>query len=706
MAVELISAFISEVWLRWNIRGFIILSVLLQISLVLFARIRKQTVDDRIVFLLWLVYLMANWVAVFTVGLISHNQGNLSALSVEHRAEHGAIYAFWASLLLSHFGGADTIVAFSLDDNKLWQRNVVSSIFQVATVLYVFVKVFPNDKSLVIPTMLVLFSSFIKNVEKLLALYLSSLPRLRESILSGYKYRKDAYSKLLEGNFLEYRYLDEEAHLPESVVVMCAYYFFHIFKVFFTDIIFKSDERQMSLEYFHRVSAMDALRVLSVELHFMYEVLHTKALAIRSKWSYIFRFVAFIGVTVAFILFHWSGKGQFLKYDVEVTYVLLFGEIALDVIAMFMLVFSDWTVAGIQYYSTGSSILGSFLCKLVSVSDNMRKPRFATCKTEANDNVTFTVLDTPLIFRRWSESISACNLFSEYFKESPRKMYKHNRCRGIIDFPDIRSFLFRLVEKSISCFHQEKPIMASTKYVSKNPFVKELWIFIFNEVRRKSRNADGPTEVRMIFEARGDLFLQSGLGEFHRGNLLEYVSDVNYEFSILTWHIATEMWYNREKPFTFRNNEREFSKILSDYMLYLFVNQSNVVSAVADIAQVTSSDTLCELEICIRDAIKDVEGLSKMLFEGPFTAFDPTTPLNRGINLAHEMERLEEMKWAVMSGVWVEMLCYAAVHIKGEAHMQVLSTGGELLTFVWLLMAHFGCFYKPGWGIHYNRDSM
>jgi hypothetical protein len=44
----------------------------------------------------------------------------------------------------------------------------------------------------------------------------------------------------------------------------------------------------------------------------------------------------------------------------------------------------------------------------------------------------------------------------------------------------------------------------------------------------------------------------------------------------------------------------------------------------------------------------------------------------------------------MISNVWVEMLCHAASQCRGLNHAKQLSQGGELLTHVWLLMAHFG----------------
>lgn len=132
----------------------------------------------------------------------------------------------------------------------------------------------------------------------------------------------------------------------------------------------------MSCKYFHKVSAMDALRIISVELQFIYEVLHTKALAIRSKRSYIFRFIAFTNIVMACILFNRLKKHRLPQLDVGITYCLILGAIALDVISMIMLVFSYWTVARIKHTTTGSSKLDAFLYKLVSTTDYWRKPRY------------------------------------------------------------------------------------------------------------------------------------------------------------------------------------------------------------------------------------------------------------------------------------------------------------------------------------------
>ncbi|XBH53541.1 hypothetical protein VPH35_076017 [Triticum aestivum] len=41
-------------------------------------------------------------------------------------------------------------------------------------------------------------------------------------------------------------------------------------------------------------------------------------------------------------------------------------------------------------------------------------------------------------------------------------------------------------------------------------------------------------------------------------------------------------------------------------------------------------------------------------------------------------------------GVWVEMLCFSASRCRGYLHAKSLGTGGELLTYIWLLLSQMG----------------
>ena len=46
--------------------------------------------------------------------------------------------------------------------------------------------------------------------------------------------------------------------------------------------------------------------------------------------------------------------------------------------------------------------------------------------------------------------------------------------------------------------------------------------------------------------------------------------------------------------------------------------------------------------------------------------------------------------WKVIKGVWVEMLCFSAGRCRGYLHAKSLGSGGEYLSYVWLLLLHMG----------------
>jgi hypothetical protein len=50
----------------------------------------------------------------------------------------------------------------------------------------------------------------------------------------------------------------------------------------------------------------------------------------------------------------------------------------------------------------------------------------------------------------------------------------------------------------------------------------------------------------------------------------------------------------------------------------------------------------------------------------------------------------DDKMWEVIQGVWVEMLCFSASRCRGYLHAKALSSGGEFLSYVWLLMSYMG----------------
>ncbi|EXC02089.1 hypothetical protein L484_024054 [Morus notabilis] len=773
---------VRKLWKEWNVRSIMLFSLGMQTFLILAAPFRKRTSHKILIFLLWAAYLLADWAANFAVGHISSRQNDNSDVGSDE-FHNDILQAFWAPFLLLHLGGPDTITAFALEDNELWLRHFLGLATQVMATIYVFVQTIPGN-TLWIPTVMMFLGGIIKYGERTRALNLASLNSFRDSLLQkpdpGPNYAKlmEEYSSKKDARLPTKIHMTPEpqrihmtpepsskkdARLPTKIhmtpdpqrktqtstedeeyltnieVVVEAYHFYTIFKGLIVDSIFSFRERNESRQFFADRTPKDALKVLEVELNFIYEALYTKVVVVHKIIGYVFRFVAFSAVVVTLGLFITADKDGFKEFDVGVTYTLLFGALALDFIALLMLIVSDWTLISLQKYKRKASFLVTpFECFLGFVL-RLQKP---SCCYDRPKNLFLRccLRLRRTLFRRWSESIRGYNFISYCLQQrlDQRVLLRINKdsadaadreCQAILGTKIIKGptlacvkilkylclGLNRLLEflgarhLVDEWFHSKKTIMAG-----------DLWEFIFNELQRKANDAEDAEIAKHIFEAKGCYVLQEGKWKNSDINkLIPYIEDLAYDESLVLWHIATELCFQDEQPedkkdenntktnnVTTQNdkeqhkNYREFSKILSDYMLYLLVLQPTMMSAVAGIGQIRFRDTSAEAKkFFIRKGVgqnKNVSACKSILRVN--TEVKPVTVkgdrsksvLFDACILAKELQQFGEEKWEILIKVWVEMLSYAASHCRPEAHAQQLSKGGELITFIWLLMAHFG----------------
>lgn len=118
------------VWSEWEIRVLVLTSLALQVFLLFAAGIRKRNVSALLGLLLWLAYLLADSIAIYALGYLSQTRVPEAADARLFNRTH-RIQAFWAPFLLLHLGGQDTITAFSIEDNELWKRHLLSLVSQV-----------------------------------------------------------------------------------------------------------------------------------------------------------------------------------------------------------------------------------------------------------------------------------------------------------------------------------------------------------------------------------------------------------------------------------------------------------------------------------------------------------------------------------------------------------------------------------------------
>ncbi|XP_059657414.1 uncharacterized protein LOC132303970 [Cornus florida] len=694
----------KKLWDKWDLRSFIISSLSLQTFLTLFGPLRKRMSSNWIIISLWSAYLLADWAANVAVGLISNSNNNTTSGAVNN----GDLEAFWATFFLVHLGGLDTITAFALEDNELWLRHLLALVVQCLAALYVFFQTLPGNK-LWIPTMLVFVAGIIKYSERTRSLYLASFGNLRESMRRVppvyHQVVKVFHSGTAIMGWNNQEGAEDARVLTELEVIHSAKSFFGSLKELTVNSIvsFKLDNDKY---FFSTILAGDAFGIIELELNLMYEILYTKVHVVHCKLGYICRFVCFSSVVVALALFHSEEKQRFDGFDVGISYVLLLGAIVLDIIAIVMPFFSNSTIVTLLSIWSTSTWVKNWVEKMLNFLLAVKRRRtIADAAKPPHPCCMVMRLIGKFLHHGWSESVSQFNLINYCIHKPSRWM-----------------------QKLIDNFHLTN-VFDMLKYVKRVSFTRELRNFIFKELQTKAITWLNVASAKEIYTGRGEGVLR----ERGHHNLLPSVEQVQYDRSFLLWHIATELCYSDSKSNAAAGTGdddhddigkyRNFSKLLSDYMLYLLIMQQQMMAAVAGDGYIRFIHTCSETKhifqrrksqvqqeqararpsifavnfFCKEKSEEDeqIRACNTILSVDTKFNFEEDIYVKSVLfdawQLAKSLRKLvEKDKWETISSVWVELLCYAASRCGAYTRVQQLNKGGELITLVWLLMVHLG----------------
>jgi hypothetical protein len=326
---------VINLWNNGEIRGMVLLSLLLQTILIVFGSRRKTIARSWIRILVWSAYLSADMVATVALGNLARSQGYSSGDG--SKKANNSIQAFWAPFLLLHLGGPDTITAYSIEDNELWLRHALGLVVQVGVAFYVFSRSLGSGilTFIAIPVFIV---GIIKYAERTWVLSSSSSEGLKKSILSKFRpfYPLKALTKTrhqaLEGSYL-----------------LQAYTFLDISMFIMQDLVPGIPALIKSEVLISKNSAEGAFRVVEIELGLIYDMLYTKAPLIYSRTGIILRSISFLLTFTAFITFQvLIDKHAYSTIDITITYLLFAAAVFLEFYAFLCLVFSDWTMIWLE----------------------------------------------------------------------------------------------------------------------------------------------------------------------------------------------------------------------------------------------------------------------------------------------------------------------------------------------------------------------
>ncbi|KAG4908225.1 hypothetical protein AAZX31_20G180400 [Glycine max] len=731
---------LAVVWKILELRVLVLLSLAFQIMLIVFGNQRKYQAGKELQLVVWVAYLLADLVATYVLGILSKDS-----------KDHPVHMAIWAPFLLVHLGGPDTITAYALEDNELWKRHFLGIMTQIFGAVYVVYSSW-NGSKLNYVTIPVMVAGVIKYGERTWSLWCGSSEKFRESILPppdpGPNYAKfmdDCTAKKAEGYKVELKVKDTSTlsynskgaianeNVQDALLLHDGFYFFKIFERLFADLILSIQELKISRNYFQHngMSWERAFKVIEVELGLMYDKLYTKAVVTYCGLGFGFgpgfcfglglglKSVTLFCTLSAFITFLCLTDKAHMDFDQIITAVLFAGAILLEICAGIIFASSSWTMF---WLSTRKNWIVDLLILCFQ--------RFYKC----------------LHAKRWSNRISQFNLMSFCLKcelhervkiwncQSKYQLFKkfHQKPETVskklkeVIFEQIRgkSKAAKDIEKCKKfCAHRGDGVLRALK-CNCNSIAKSTEVeFDQSLLLRLIDSIAKTTEVEfdqslLLWHIATDLCLYSdksesdancaGLQNYHISKLLT-------DCMLWLWHIATDLCcfcYSDESE----SNETDtncawlqnykISKLLSNYMLYLLVECPFMLPN--GIGQIRFKDTCAEVSEILQERkyISETDQICKVLDrvsvdeEFPPTKvkgdrsksvlFDAQRLAKSIKSLEQEMKWSKEEKWRMISRVWVEMLCHAASQCRGFHHAKQLSRGGELLTHVWLLMAHLG----------------
>ncbi|KAL3720756.1 hypothetical protein ACJRO7_005547 [Eucalyptus globulus] len=666
----------SDVWKEWELRGVVFLSLALQIILICLGSCRKYFGYAWIKVITWSAYLLADSVAIYAIGMISNMIREIKA-GKSLSNPHTELSTFWAPFLLLHLGGPDTISAYAIEDNELWLRHLLTLVNQSGLTVYVLVMAWTHP-TLSFLAILILLLGCYKYGERVWVLRAASDEYFKDSLPESQPRRKDSDKieaecdlKQWEGyNVTSHRVIDvdnEDAIMIDAAIaefpseklssgkdqeykcvvgtLLSASHLVHTSQRLFADQLFSMEERDNRLLILSGKHCAGDFKVIEIELGLIYDMFYSKANAVYTSWGFICRLVILFSICVALVLFSFIDKQPYSTPDLFLTFLLLGAAIFIELYALAHVLFSDqvacWLIKKKQ---------SAVFCFINRIKPQLKR-------------------------RRWSNSMRQYNLMS--LKNGYSRRWKFLK-------------LLQVDEMVVKFLYQGHADVTDD--------IKDL---IVSKIKEKE--AIDMQELPLPNIDRGYNVLHT-----HKlFDQLRWSTLLDFDMSILVWHIATELCYDlNDGPDSTkelqRNNQSPLKKKclmglhLSRYMLYLkFMCPSMLPARMGGIRfrDIYKKPGKRFTKAPLLDHMKDLANRS-VLAEDKVNYV-----LSKGCQVALELESVPRWcRWTVISEVWVEMLIHVAPQCKARDHARHMRGGGELITHVWLLMAHYGLtnhFSKP-----------
>ncbi|XP_076932614.1 uncharacterized protein LOC143597914 [Bidens hawaiensis] len=535
--------------------------------------------------------------------------------------------------------------------------------FQSGVAIYILLLSWPGCSNLPLLSILIYIVGFIKCFERIRALRLANTEHLRDSMLGSpdpgpdypkfvesYRLKKSQGYNLSIKEVQEAHYLTVNDHTYLEVQgdeIAAAYALFQTFKRIFVDLILTFEDRDNSQSYFRNLKSSEAFSAVEIELGFAYDMLYTKAYVVYTFVGLVVRVTSIFIILMVLVGFCFlCDVDDYKLIDVVITYLLFATSVVMEISAVITMLHSDWTDVWLSR------------------------------RSYSRNDLILPLLKQPTR-QRWSHAIAQLDLLSVALEEKPARHLRAQKFLGIDQY---------------RVKHRYKTYCKVSNNLQ-DLIYKQFQDFITPHV-------DSPRTPRALCRHRGSFSLSKN----NCKDLLWSITKVEFDQSIILWHIATTLCYFSEKIDNLDQGDigvyRLESKRISDYMLYLLV--SYPVMLPIGIGMIRYRDTCAEATHYFKEngpITEKVIACEKLLGVycpdvSPIKVKGDRckSALFDGCRLATTLKNMpdKERMWKVICQVWIEILAYTATHCRGFQHVQQLRKGGEFLTHVWLLMAHLG----------------
>ncbi|KAM0831815.1 hypothetical protein ACQ4PT_065296 [Festuca glaucescens] len=164
-----------------------------------------------------------------------------------------------------------------------------------------------------------------------------------------------------------------------------------------------------------------------------------------------------------------------------------------------------------------------------------------------------------------------------------------------------------------------------------------------------------------------------------------------FDESVLIWHIATDFCFHHMGASVASSQE---CREMSNYMIHLLVANPEMLMPGSRKSLFAKASN--ELEAILKgeeNTLMEEYKVAKKVTEKLKFARDTSTNesfIYDAWVLAEGLMNHGEKMWDVIEGVWLEMMCFSAGRCRGFLHAKALGSGGEYLSYVWLLLAQYG----------------